>query len=501
MPDQPLFKFYLFTLLWMPIPAGSNWPWAWMLLQVMVFSMASVWLLLYLKGKVKCNSAFKGALIALILLGMWLLWVMLQLLPIPVSWLDLIAPHSYELAQQAAEITGLAFNTANITVDSQRSFYKLMFSVTLVTFFMLSIVLLNSRRRVKWLLWLIVVSALFQSVFGSLMTLSGIEHHLFGAKQHYRGFATGTFINRNHLAGYLEMSLALGIGLLLSQLKNTSQSSWRQLLRNWVAVLLDKKMLLRVMLAIMVIGLVLTRSRMGNTAFFSSLLLSSLLWVAFSGQGLKRNTIILFVSLILVDLFIVGQWFGIEKVIDRLEKSSAESETRDEVFESVLVAIPDYGFAGSGLGTFRIVFPAYKNIKISKSTHYAHNDYLQFALEGGIGAAFLSAVVLMALLIALRAIRNRRDPLYRGLGFASLMGIIAILIHSTVDFNLQIPANAMMFMLLLALAWVAAFGQKGNISCHLSINQLKRNDAGKEKNCPSTKVKTDQSTHKQVQFY
>jgi hypothetical protein len=46
----------------------------------------------------------------------------------------------------------------------------------------------------------------------------------------------------------------------------------------------------------------------------------------------------------------------------------------------------------------------------------------------------------------------------------------------------------MMFMLLLALAWVAAFGQKGNFSFHPCINELKRNDAGKEQNCPSTKV-------------
>jgi putative inorganic carbon (HCO3(-)) transporter len=468
MQDQLLFKFYLFTLMWMPIPAGSNWPWAWILLQMMVFSMATAWLLLHLKGKVKLNAAFTEARVILVLLALWLLWVTLQLLPLPVGWLVLIAPHSYELAQQASEITGLTFNTASITLDSQLSFQRLMFSFTLVTFFMLSLLLINSRRRVKWLLWVIVCSALFQAVFGSLMTLSGIEYHLFGAKEHYRGVATGTFINRNHLAGYLEMSLAIGIGLLLSQMKGKSHNSWRQVLRNWVEVLLDKKMLLRVMLAIMVIALVLTRSRMGNTAFFSSLLFSSFVWIVFSREGLKRSTIILFVSLILVDLVIVGQWFGIEKVMSRLEKTSVAAESRDEVVASLLIAIPDYGFAGSGLGTFKSVFPAYKESGIRSSYIYAHNDYLQFALEGGIGASLLVAVVIMTLLVALQAIRSRRDPLFRGLGFASLMGTVAILIHSSVDFNLQIPANAMMFMLLLALAWVAAFSQKGKDSNRVS---------------------------------
>jgi hypothetical protein len=54
----------------------------------------------------------------------------------------------------------------------------------------------------------------------------------------------------------------------------------------------------------------------------------------------------------------------------------------------------------------------------------------------------------------------RKDPLYRGLGFASLMGIIAILIQSTVDFNLQIPANAAMFVLLLAFALISRYAVK-----------------------------------------
>jgi len=52
---------------------------------------------------------------------------------------------------------------------------------------------------------------------------------------------------------------------------------------------------------------------------------------------------------------------------------------------------------------------------------------------------------------------KRRDPLMRGMSFAGIMGVIAILIHSSVDFNLQIPANAVMFVILLALCWLSLF--------------------------------------------
>ena len=88
--------------------------------------------------------------------------------------------------------------------------------------------------------------------------------------------------------------------------------------------------------------------------------------------------------------------------------------------------------------------------------NHAHNDYLEFATETGlVGLALLGLAVISSLLVAVIAQYRRRDPLMRGLSFAAIMGICAIMIHSTVDFNLQIPANAITFMLLLAMGWIA----------------------------------------------
>jgi hypothetical protein len=63
----------------------------------------------------------------------------------------------------------------------------------------------------------------------------------------------------------------------------------------------------------------------------------------------------------------------------------------------------------------------------------------------------------MTLGAALWAQWKRRDPLMRGMSFACIMGVASILIHSWVDFNLQIPANATLFMVLLALGWISLF--------------------------------------------
>ena len=468
MSDRHIFALLVITIVWMPLPAGSNWPWAWLLLQLLILSSAIGWLWLYRQGRVELNQAFIQSRPLLVILGLWLGWISLQLLPLPMSWVRLVAPHNAGLVQQVSDSTGLMASTATISVNPQLTLQSLMLSLTFIVFFILCLLLINSRGRIKWILWLVVYCALFQAVFGTLMTLSGIEYHLFGKKIDYTGVATGTFINRNHLAGYLEMALAVGIGLLLAQMRGSRQHNMRQKIRSWVGVMLEKKMQLRLILVMLVIGLVMTHSRMGNTAFFSSLLLTALIWIFFSGRRPKTTTVVLILSLLVVDVYIVGSWFGFEKVVDRLENTSLDQEARVEVNQSLAKqAIPDYGLPGSGLGTFKSVFPTYKDPEISASFLYAHNDYLQFVLEAGAGAALLLVVVMVSLVTAYRAMRFRHDPLYRGLGFASFMGVMAIMLHSSTDFNLQIPANALMFMLMLALAW---------IGCHANRHGRASND-------------------------
>jgi len=88
---------------------------------------------------------------------------------------------------------------------------------------------------------------------------------------------------------------------------------------------------------------------------------------------------------------------------------------------------------------------------------HAHNDYLQFTAELGlIGMTPLAILVALSLWKSVLTMFRRRDNLYKGVAFASTMGIISLLIHSTVDFNLQMPANAQLFVCILAFAWIAS---------------------------------------------
>jgi O-antigen ligase len=112
-----------------------------------------------------------------------------------------------------------------------------------------------------------------------------------------------------------------------------------------------------------------------------------------------------------------------------------------------------------------VSFEAYRPETVKDYYDYAHNDYAQFASESKLlGLGILALFVASTLAAALRAQWRRRDPLMRGMSFACIMGVTAILIHSTADFNLQIPANAVYFMVLLALGWISLHHEGGSSS-------------------------------------
>lgn len=455
-PDALLFAGLLGLVVWVPLPLGSNRPWAWAILEIWVYLLAVLWLFALVRGRVALTPVFRFARVPLLLLALWIAYVGMQIVPLPISWLASISPEAAR-AHAAAVFPGPAPAYATISVDPHVTAEGWLKSLAYALVFALVLLLARKRSRVKQLALALVLGGLCQATYGSLMTLSGAEYGFFYRKDSYLGVATGTFVNRNHLAGYLEMCLAVGIGMLIATLEEARGMGWRQRLRDVAQLFVSAKIRLRLSLAVMVIALVLTHSRMGNMAFFGSMLVASAAGFALSRYA-TRPAMILLASLMLIDLAIVGTWFGVEKVVDRIGHTTMAAELRDEVYSYAAEQWKDHLFVGSGLGTFYAVFPRYRGGDVAAYYDHAHNDYLQFGAETGVvGITLLGLLVASSLGAALLAQYRRRDPLMRGLGFAGVMGITAILIHSATDFNLQIPANAMTFMILLALAWIALY--------------------------------------------
>lgn len=440
-----IYSFYLILLVWVPIPLGSNRAWSWAVLEVWVFLLALAWLAGFVRGKYRSGPILRNAWPLLLCSVAWLCYVWMQLIPLPTGILQFLSPEAARLHSAAAIPGQLA--AAPLTLDRHTTLDGALKSTAYVVFFALSLILLNRRERIRIATYALIASGTLQALYGTLLSFQSLD-----------GLASGTFVNRNHYAAYLVMCLSVGVGVLIASLSGVKNHSWGQFFRGLAGWVITPKMGLRLLLVTMVIALVLTRSRMGNLSFLISLFSTGLIGLALSKKA-TRSMVILLVSLVLIDLFIVGAYFGTQRVMERIGHTTLQSEDRVEVAGYAIAMWKDYPVFGSGLGSFGVVFPRYSAEGTALSYTHAHNDYLEFAAEVGLaGVAILGLMVLMSFMAALRAQQVRRDPVMRGISFASMMGITALMIHSSVDFNLQIPANALTFMQLLAFAWISLYG-------------------------------------------
>lgn len=442
-----LFAFYLVILFWAPLPFGSNRLWGTGLLAVLVATALSAWLVLFVAGRVRLHTqVWLVARLPLFLLLIVQLWAAVQLLDLPRSWVQYLSPQAYQWHIREGWLS--------LSLDREYGKYYLLRGATITAAFFLTLALVNTKDRVKTLLQLLVFSGVLQASYGAFMVFSGLELGFFVEKYVGRGAATGTFVNSNHLAGYLVMCLAAGIGLLLSQLSSHPAVGWRERARRCLRLLLDGKFRLRVYLAVMVIALVLTRSRMGNIAFFTALGLTGVISL-YAARRFSWSVVIFLASLVFVDVLILGRWFGFDKLLQRLEQSSAAEEARVWSNEYTLDYLRQFPLSGSGGGSFYGIFPNFQADNLDGFHVHAHNDYLEFAVELGLAAAaVLMVVVALSLSSAYWTLRRRSTALYRGGAFAVIMTILWAALHSTTDFNLQIPANALTFATILALAFV-----------------------------------------------
>ncbi|NNK31623.1 MAG: O-antigen ligase family protein, partial [Xanthomonadales bacterium] len=242
----------------------------------------------------------------------------------------------------------------------------------------------------------------------------------------------------------------------------------RQRLRSFLQATLGPKARLRIFLVVIVIALVLTRSRMGNASFFAALTMVGMfsLWRL---RERSRPLVVLVVSVLVIDVFVIGTWFGVEQVIDRLQKTVQVQEdqwvvtdrNRVDVDRESLDIISKKPLAGWGGGTFYTVYPPWRGAD-QRFMDHAHNDYLEFVIEYGIvGGLFLAGFILLCLRRAALGLQERDRARQFGLCFASLMAMVAMLIHAAVDFNLQIPANGGWFVVFCLLPFAIQIKRRG----------------------------------------
>jgi O-antigen ligase len=113
---------------------------------------------------------------------------------------------------------------------------------------------------------------------------------------------------------------------------------------------------------------------------------------------------------------------------------------------------------GTGLGTFAVAFRRYQTTLLNSFVDHAHNDYLEVTTDTGIlGAALLFIPIIGLVIKMILAYAAARSAYRRSVLLACIGSAAALLVHTTMDFNLQIPANALLFAVVLGIGSKATY--------------------------------------------
>ncbi|MHA2283465.1 MAG: O-antigen ligase family protein [Promethearchaeota archaeon] len=326
---------------------------------------------------------------------------------------------------------------------------------------------LNSSKRINLAINLILVLGCFEVLYGLAQTYTGSEQIWWFKKQYYRDDVTGTYINHNHFAGFMEMVLLLAAAYVAALSHRRKKPDVGFNIRDSKKVikilsreqLYSKRFLVLFAGAIIGMGLIFSASRGGMISAAGAMLLMGLLFL--SKKWHRKKGAVLLVLFLLVSTYAVK--IGVQYPLDRFKTFYTSYESRKRYAHRALEMAADYKFTGVGIGNFQYAYPKYqaaqdRNVGIQ----YAHNDWSQFGAEAGIlGFIALLSCSFYLVFRTMKLWRRRNDPYAVCLGIAPIAAMAAIAIHSYSDFNLHIPANFMMLTAVLAIGHCALHLERG----------------------------------------
>jgi O-antigen ligase len=378
--------------------------------------------------------------------------VLLQVCPLPVSLAPLFG-------RARGELLGLSHFT--VSMAPYQTVSHLLLLVTYLTAFFLTLVLCRNRDAKKRLVYALVSLGVFEALYGLIQYLTGWQQIFSYVKKYYLEEATGTYINRNHFAGFLEMILpfAVVLALLSAELlfKNTPREG-RTFSRIFSRTELPSMAFWLFLAILLFAALVLSRSRMGIISALASVAAILTLSGTAPMRARTRTAVAVLFFLGVLGLIL---WIGSDPVMSRFESLGQEynltGQNRISIWRDTLGLVRHHPLLGSGLGSFSVVYPSDQTAFLTLLVEHAHCDYLEVASDLGLpGGILVFGSIFWILARTARQYRQAKERLDKAFSLGCIGSIVAILVHSLADFNLYIPANALVFTIILAMAWSSA---------------------------------------------
>jgi len=462
--DKIVFSGLIFVLVFAQLAFGGVHVWAYTVFEFTVLLLCFLYICNHIVSRHRTRKGFRGKV------GITLQWVVsplniffvlvislivIQLVPLPPFIVKLVSPHTFEIKKNVYELSSVPGDSANawmnLSLYNFATYNELTKLLTYAALYFMIINTVRDRKRIKILIYVLIIMGLFQVLYGVAQTYSSSQKIWWWTNNYGRGWVTGTYINRNHLAGFLEMVIPLCMGFMIANLKRKKP----KVIKNWVSSGEERsKIILLFSMGLPLgLGLLLTGSRGGIISFGICMFFMALLFLFKSGYR-KYGIVAICLCLLILGY---GLRVGIEKTVKRFEHLGNLYD-RFEVAKSVIPMIRDFPILGIGCGNFVHTYPGYALSRYSGrvSLGHAHNDWVEMTAELGMAG---SCLVLLALVVYLAKIIKlwlwRGDTFAVGIGAGVIAGVVSISIHSFFDFNMHIPANPMALSSILAIGFLS----------------------------------------------
>ena len=440
------YSIFLFILAFAPLAFASVEHWSMMTVEI----LSSVAFLILLVGLKRDGLSFlrvPGGVPLLLILG----FMLIQLIPFPPSVIKWLSPQGWEVYRLVYEQGG-GVGWISISVNQKATLQEFLRISSYGVFYVLTIQLLRSGRRIRKTLEFVVVLALVIASIAILQQFTA-DGRIYWIRSAPGGEPGGPWVNINQYAAFIAAISPLVLGLFLFYRPRAYDKATvrQQIVVYFSSPQSSRHQILGFGFILMNLSVFISLCRGGIVAIVLSMLLFILL-VGYKRRSFRNIT--LWACLCIALLFVTS--FGWQPIIDRFgtafDAKGVVSVGRMTVWSDSLAIFKDFPLLGAGFGTFNDIYPSYKTIPLDKIWDHAHNDYLELLTDGGLIGFTLAAWFCLAVLLhGWKKISVRGDRFAVLVGIGSITSICALLIHSIFDFNLHNGAVGLYFFFLCGL--------------------------------------------------
>jgi O-antigen ligase len=452
---------------WGVLAFGSPYRWAYTILAI---GAAAVGAIAWLKSRPTRLLADQRRV--LLAIGVVALAAVLQLVSLPGRIVDGISPDNAVLLRQI----DLVFSSLSAAVESGTTAAlpwrplsiapasTLRSLLLLLSFALLLAGLLRHCNRfgIRRLAWWFVVFGTVVALIGIVqkallgdLVWNGMKIYGFWTPRDRLATPFGPFVNRNHFAGWMLMALPVALGYVLSLGEvglRQARPGWRHRLL-WLSSPEGGRLQIAVVAVVLMgVSLLMTLSRSGVACFGMAMAIATIAAARHQRSMRGRLGIVLAIGVLAAAPVLWAK----SDVLGRLSSHGEDHSIalRRTIWSDTRRIIADFPAVGTGLNTYAVAMQAYQTGITDQMVQEAHNDYLQLVAEGGflLGVPIAFAIGCLVLGVRREFVAGLDDPTTSWMRFGAAVGLAAIALQSLVEFSLQMPGNAVTFVVLAAMA-------------------------------------------------